>query len=176
MNRAEGSTPEYLDVVNKEDIVVNRQTRQKCVEQGLLHRAVVVFLKNHLGDTYLQKRSRQVLFYPGYWCASATGHVSSGESYLEAAKREVREELGIECHLSELGRFTSPKWKIGRLVEWEHITVFEGVADNPKIVLSDETEEGRFLTPSEFKRLVEKQPGMFTPDTLLALKYYPVGH
>lgn len=170
------STPEYLDVVNEEDIVVDRQTRQKCIEQGLLHRAVVIFLKNHQGETYLQKRAGRVLFYPGYWCASATGHVSSGESYLEAARREVREELGIECLLRELGKFTSPKWKMRGLVEWEKITVFEGVVDNPKIVLSDETEEGRFLTPSEFKRLVEKQPTIFTPDTLLALKYYHVGH
>ena len=87
----------------------------------------------------------------------------------------MREELGIECQLSELGRFTSPKWKMGRLVEWENITVFEGVIDNPKIVLSNETDEGRFLSPSEFKSLVERQPGIFTPDTLLALKYYPVG-
>jgi isopentenyldiphosphate isomerase len=86
----------------------------------------------------------------------------------------VREELGIECQLSELGKFTSPKWKMGRLVEWEHITVFAGVADNPKIALSGETEEGRFLPPSEFKSLVERQPGIFTPDTLLALKYCPI--
>ena len=168
--------PEYLDVVDENDIVVDRQTRQKCVEHGLLHRAVVVFLKNDLGETYLQKRSSSVMFYPRFWCASATGHVSSGESYLEAARREMREELGIECQLSELGKFTSPKWKMGRLVEWENITVFEGVIDNPMIVLSNETEEGRFLSPSEFKRLVETQPGIFTPDTLLALKYYPIGH
>ena len=147
-----GSIPEYLDVVNEEDIVVDRQTRQKCIEQGLLHRAVVVFLKNGRGETYLQKRSRHVMFYPGYWCASATGHVSSGEGYFEAARREVKEELGIEFRLSEIGKFTSPKWRIGKLVEWENITVFEGFADNPKIVLSDETEDGRFLTPSEFKK------------------------
>ena len=168
------STPEYLDVVNEDDIVVDKETRQKCIEQGLLHRAVVVFLKNKRGETYLQKRSGRVLFYPGYWCASATGHVSSGENYLEAARREVREELGIECQLSELGKFMTPKWKMGRLVEWEHIMIFEGIADNPKIVLSDETEEGRFLPPREFKNLVERQPGIFTPDTLLALKYYPI--
>lgn len=169
-----GSTPEYLDVVNEDDIVVDKQTRQKCIEQGLLHRAVVVFLRNNRGETYLQKRSSSVLFYPGYWCASAGGHVSSGESYLEAAGRETREELGIECHLTELGKFTSPKWRIGRLVEWEHIMVFEGVADDRKIALSDETEEGRFVSPSEFKSLVQKQSGIFTPDTLLALKYYSV--
>ena len=168
-------TPEYLDVVDEDDIVVDKQIRQKCIEQGLLHRAVVVFLKNGRGETYLQKRSGRVLFYPGYWCASATGHVSSGESYLEAARREVREEMGIECPLTQLGKFKSPKWKMGRLVEWEYITVFEGFADNPKMVLSDETEEGRFLPPDEFKSLVKTRPGIFTPDTLLALKYYPIG-
>ena len=159
-----GPTPEYLDVVSEDDVVVDRQSRQQCIDNGLLHRAVVVFLKNNPRETYLQKRSSSVLFYPGCWCASAGGHVSSGERYLEAARRELREELGIECQLSGLGKFMSPKWKMGSRTEWEYITVFEGIAGDSRITLSNETEEGRFVSPSEFKRLVDTQPGMFTPD------------
>lgn len=85
----------------------------------------------------------------------------------------MREELGIECRLEEVGKFLSPKWKMGSMVEWEFITVFKGIAGDSRITLSDETEEGRFVSPGEFRNLVKTRPGMFTPDTLLALKYYP---
>jgi isopentenyldiphosphate isomerase len=39
--------------------------------------------------------------------------------------------------------------------------------------LSEETEEGKFVSQEEFKQLVESKPEIFTPDTLLAPEYYP---
>jgi len=66
----------------------------------------------------------------------------------------------------------TPKWKFGNKTEWEFITVFEG-SSSLEITLSDETEEGKFVSQKEFRRLVESQPETFTPDTLLALEFYP---
>jgi isopentenyldiphosphate isomerase len=175
--RADGrAMPEYFDVVDENDVVVDRQPSHECVKRGLLHRAILVFLINTQGEVYLQKRARDVLFYPGCWSASVTGHVSSGETYLEAAKRETKEELGIDCELKELGKFLTPKWKIKELTEWEFITVFEGSRMDPsrQITLSDETEEGRFLSPKDFRKWVIAEPETFTPDTFLALKYLGV--
>ena len=34
--------------------------------------------------------------FPGAYNSSAAGHVQHGESYLDAANREILEELGIE--------------------------------------------------------------------------------
>jgi len=65
----------------------------------------------------------------------------------------------------------TPKWKIDDKREWEFITVFEGHSTS-EIALSDEAEEGRYISQREFERLVESKPEIFTPDTLLALKYY----
>ncbi len=165
--------PEYFDVVDENDVVVDRQPGRECVNRGLLHRAILVFLINDRGDVYLQKRARDVLFCPGHWSASVTGHVSSGETYLEAAKREVKEELGIDCELRELGKLFTPRWKMGEMTEWEFITVFEGspMDASGRITLSHETDEGRFLSPSDFRNWVSAEPATFTPDTLLALKY-----
>jgi isopentenyl-diphosphate delta-isomerase len=128
--------------------------------------AILVFLINDRGEVYLQKRARDVLFYPGHRSASVTGHVSSEETYLEAAKREVKEELGIDCELRPLGKFLTPKWKIRDMMEWEFITVFEGSAINTssRITLSHETDEGRFLSPNDFRNWVFAEPGKFTPD------------
>ena len=46
-------------------------------------------------DILLQRRSDQVKNWPGYWDISAAGHVSLGETPLDAALREAQEEIGI---------------------------------------------------------------------------------
>jgi len=162
---------EYFDVVDEQDAVTGSGPSTECVHKGLLHRAVLVFLTNPQGQVYLQKRANHLLFYPGHWSASVTGHVSSGETYLQAAKREVKEELGVDGELKELGKLMTPKWKVGDGTEWEFITVFEGSISS-EIRLSGETEEGKFVSLKEFKRLVESSPEIFTPDTLLAMRYF----
>ncbi len=167
-----GVLPEYFDVVDDNDSVIRKELGLECVNLGLLHRAILVFLLNSKGEVYLQKRAEDALFYPGYWSASCTGHVSSGETYDLAARREVKEELGIDCNLERLGKFKSPRWKIGDKVEWEFITIFETTVSNSRITLSDETQEGKFVPLKEFKRMLVEQPEKLTPDTILAAQQY----
>jgi isopentenyl-diphosphate Delta-isomerase len=162
---------EYLDVVNEQDEVVDSLPRTECIERGLLHRAVVVFLFNSRGELYLQKRADNVVFYPGFWTASVTGHVSAGETYLEAAIRETKEELGLSVGVVELGKFLSPKWECSDGVDWEIITVFETLVREPKITLSDESQDGKFISVDEFRKLAAHMPPVLTPDTLLGVKY-----
>jgi isopentenyl-diphosphate Delta-isomerase len=163
---------EFLDVVDRNDRVIDRKPRPECIDKGLLHRAVTVFIGNDKGEVFLQKRAGTLRFYPGRWTASCTGHVSAGETYLMGAERELKEELGIKCELKELGKFITPKWKIENGTEWEFITVYEGTW-SAEITLSNESEDGRFVSSAEFRRLVETSPETFTPDLRLALNYYP---
>lgn len=163
---------EYSDVVDENDHVLDARPRSDCVRLGLLHGAVVVFLFNARNELYLQRRSKHVSTYPGRWTVSCTGHVSSGETYIEAAKREVREELGINSELVEVVKFISPRWKYGKITEWEYVTVLESKVLEPSMVLSEETEEGKFVPFEELKKMIEKTPEIFTPDTLPALQHY----
>ena len=164
--------PEYFDVVDEEDKVVGRETGLECVNRGLLHRAILVFLLSPSDEIYLQKRAENLLLYPGFWSASCTGHVSSGETYLDAARREMKEELGLECNLQTLTKFMSPKWKIGARTEWEFIMVFETIVADRDIKLSNETQEGKFVSLTEFERMLATEPERFTPDTILAAQRY----
>lgn len=164
---------EYLDVVNENDEVVGSLPRGDCIARGLLHRAVVVFIFSAGGELYIQRRADDVAFYPGCWSASVTGHVSSGESYHRAAVREAKEELGLDIEPVEVGKFVSPKWKCADGVDWEVIAVLESELDGaePKITLSDESQDGRFVSVGEFRRLESSDPPVLTPDTLLGAVY-----
>ncbi|MBI4143801.1 NUDIX domain-containing protein [Candidatus Woesearchaeota archaeon] len=95
---------EWVDVVNKRDRRTGKLSRTECHEQGLLHRQVhVVVVKNSC--FLVVKRSKSKDVYPGFFEIGISGHVQTGESYSEAARRELREELGIRSgKLRRLGK------------------------------------------------------------------------
>ncbi len=59
-------------------------------KNGTLHRIAVVYVENQKGDILVQHRS------DGFLDHSSAGHVDVGESYEEAAYRELTEELDIK--------------------------------------------------------------------------------
>jgi len=163
---------EHLDVVDGRDRVVGRRSVADCIRNGLLHRGVVIFLRNKRGDVYLQKRSAIMVWYPGRWSASCTGHVSSGESYLEGALRELKEELGTACELREIGKVQTPKWPCEGGTEWEFDAVFEGQPEEVRFTLNQEVESGKWVSYAQAKRMIEGSPDVFTPDSVLAFREY----
>ena len=86
---------EYFDVVDENDVVIDRQLRSEVHRLGLRHRAVHILVFNERGELFLQQRSLSKDTCPGLWDSSSSGHVDSGESYAAAAVRELGEELGL---------------------------------------------------------------------------------
>jgi len=88
---------EIFDVVNDRNEVIGQETRSVVHARGLKHRAVHVLVFRKNGDLFIQKRSMAKDADPGRWDTSAAGHLDAGEGYMEAARREVKEELGVDC-------------------------------------------------------------------------------
>ena len=95
---------ELLPVVNQNDQEIGLEYRMRIHELGLMYRTVHVLVFDRKGRVYLQKRSLEKDTYPGFWTSSASGHVEQGESYLQAAYRELREELNLVEPCIKLGR------------------------------------------------------------------------
>jgi len=91
-----GMADELLDVVNDEDLVTRQAMRSVVHRQGLWHRGVHVFLFNEQGEMLIQKRSADRASSPSLLDCSVSEHVKAGESYLEAAMRGLKEEMGVE--------------------------------------------------------------------------------
>ncbi|MBI3576520.1 NUDIX domain-containing protein [Candidatus Gottesmanbacteria bacterium] len=88
---------ELFIVVDKKDNIIGFRTRYECHHnKSLIHRAVGVVVFDNKGRILLQKRSLTKDLQPGYWGISAAGHVSKGETYEQAVKRELMEELGVD--------------------------------------------------------------------------------
>lgn len=68
--------------------------------------ASYVFLLDPQGRVLLQMRSGTG-FMDDHWAAAAAGHVDAGESAIEAAVREAREELGVDIDPADLVALTA---------------------------------------------------------------------
>jgi 16S rRNA (adenine1518-N6/adenine1519-N6)-dimethyltransferase len=111
---------EIFDVVDEHDQVVHQSTRAEIHAQGLLHRAVHIFVFNKRKDLLLQLRSMLKDKHPGVWDSSAAGHLDTNEDYATCAVRELHEELGISKEtIIEVGKL-SPSPATG----WEFITLY----------------------------------------------------
>lgn len=79
---------ELFDVVDENDNIIGRATREECHSNPkLMHRASIILIFNSKGELLLQKRSMNKDTNPGKWANSVAGHVDPGESYEETAKR-----------------------------------------------------------------------------------------
>jgi len=86
---------ELLVVVDREDRELGLRTRADChADPRLLHRSVYVTVETAQGRLF-QRRGRKKDSSPGAWDLACAGHVGAGESYLDAARRELSEELGL---------------------------------------------------------------------------------
>lgn len=68
---------------------------------GGYHRAVHIFVESFGGLFILQKKDADTE-NSGKWNSAAFGHVKYGESYREAAVRELEEKIGLEVDEKEL--------------------------------------------------------------------------
>ncbi len=89
---------ELLQVVDENDQPLAARPRGEVHRERLLHRAVQVGVFNGNGRIWLQHRNLTKDTWPGAWDLAATGHVQAGESYADAARRELAEELNIDAH------------------------------------------------------------------------------
>lgn len=66
---------------------------------------IAIIIVQCLEELYVHQRSNSKKTYPGLYGLSAGGKVNDGESPMMAAKRELKEELGIEKNVQRLFDF-----------------------------------------------------------------------
>ncbi len=146
-------TDELLDIVNDKDIVTDQQMRSTVHQLGLQHRGVHVFLFTRDGKMLVQKRSADRAASPSALDCSVSEHVKAGESYLDAAMRGMKEEMGVDgIEIKELVKF---RMNYGTN-DNEISTLYEGTVD-PAAVKFDpiEIEEINYSSINELQEMIE---------------------
>jgi len=94
----QAKTEEILDLVDENDGVIGSKLRSEIYAEGLNNfRVVNAFVVNSEGKIWIPRRAANKRLFPLSLDMSMGGHVESGESYEEAFKRELEEELGLNA-------------------------------------------------------------------------------
>ena len=154
----ESPVMEELDAVGRdEDLVVLVDTRDVEIgvapklaahRDGRLHRAVSVVLFDDRGRVLLQRRAAGKYHSGGLWSNSCCGHPRPGESIIDAARRRLRVELGIEApQLMRVSDFVYFAELDRGLVEHELDHVVIGLWTGPIRAALSEVSETRWVEP-----------------------------
>ena len=158
---------EQFAVVDENDELRGHAARAEVHGNNLRHRAVHILIFNHFGDLYLQQRSRWKDRHPMKWDSSAAGHVTAGENYDETARRELKEELGIDVPLERIFRLTASS-----RTDNEFIWGYRGVVSGDLAPNKCEIERGVFFTPAVIDGWTSARPDDFASAFLECWKAY----
>lgn len=158
---------EWFDVVDEDDQVIGRERRADVHRRKLRHRAIHVFVRRQDGALLIHQRTDSKEEFPGVWTSSASGHVSSGESYSEAADRELSEELGFSAPLRPCHRFQAcPDTSM------EFTELFECRWDGDIAPDPEEIQAVEWVQPQALAEQTAEQPQQFSPAFLLLFDWY----
>ena len=158
---------ELFDVVNEDDEVVAQAPRPEVHARRLLHRAVQIFLLDSNGRLLLQKRSAIKDEFPLCYTSSASGHVDAGETYDEAAHRELAEELGLTGQLEFLNKFPACAETAN-----EHTVLYRIFSDDEPIADPVEIESVEYKSLIQISEMMAENIEEFSPPFRVVFDWY----
>jgi len=152
---------EKVILVNKKDKEIGIEEKMKAHKEGKLHRSFSIFIFNSKGELLIQQRAKSKYHSPLLWSNTCCSHPRPNEKLIQAAKRRLKEEMGIECDLKEIFSFIY-RAKSGKWIEHEFDHVFLGKFDgNPK-PNKKEVEGFKWINLQALKREMKKHPRKYT--------------
>ncbi len=141
---------EIFEIFDEHDCLTGTAKRSECHgNPRLIHRTVHVVVYHPDGRILLQRRSMNKDIQPGKWDTAVGGHVMPGETYEDAAVREMAEELGVPEALPLKFLFD---FKIRNEVESENARIFSTVYAGPFNFQKDEIDEIAFWDVQELNK------------------------
>ena len=92
----DNSPDEMVEEIDITGNVLRLVPRRKMRAEQLCHRSVFIAVMSEKGDLLVHKRAETKDIWPGWWDVAVGGVVGPGETWADAAVRELHEELGIE--------------------------------------------------------------------------------
>ena len=157
---------ELVDVVDDDDRVVEQRSRAEIRRHNLRHRSVYILVLSRTGDLFVHRRTTTKDVYPGYHDVAVGGVVGAGETYADAAARELREELGVAAGVLE------PLFPIRYRDATTVVNgmVFRCVHDGPFVLQASEIVSGEFVPVALLEDRIGRE--RFCPDGLAVLARY----
>jgi len=123
----------------------------KWIKHKYVFISVPVIIKNSKGEILLGKRDKKSGFYPNTWGLPG-GMIEYNEKIEDAAKREIKEELGVDVKIINQGKTCECFPKKECYIHTIDIPLYAKIIKGKPKPL-DETQETKWFKPSEIKKM-----------------------
>lgn len=153
-------------IVNDNDEIIGEMKKEEAHQKGILHRIVVVYVVNKKGEILVQNRT------DGYIDHSSAGHVEPGETYEQAARRELNEELSIkDVPLKLIGKAKTLNEKYPGKISSHIFNIYVCNAE-PGVLQEDEVKSVYWTNPQTILEEMKKDSTKFCAGFVESLKVY----
>lgn len=159
---------ELVVLVDDHDTVIGT-TEKNTVHTATtpLHRGFSLFLFNSKKELLLTRRARNKKTFPGVWTNTVCGHPGPGERVVDAAKRRLKDELGISLKRSHLFRLVAPyRYRFADangMVENEICPILMAYADVDPRPNTDEIDAWKWIAWKTFLEDIKKNAHLYSP-------------
>jgi isopentenyl-diphosphate delta-isomerase len=150
-------------LVDEDDQVRGTADKLRAHTEGWLHRALSVFVFDEQGRLLLQRRAPEKYHSGGLWSNTCCSHPHPDEAPITAARRRLREEMGLSCPVTPALHFTYRASVGDGLTEHEYDHVFVGVVDEVAVRPNpDEVVDWAWMSASAVRADVAATPARYT--------------
>ena len=163
---------EKVILVDENDNQVGVMPKLEAHQKGLLHRAFSVFIFNSKYELLLQKRASSKYHSGGLWTNTCCSHPREGEEILDAAKRRLIEEMGIDTSLRKVHDFIYKAELDNDLTEHEFDHVFYGIYNEDPIINKDEADDFKWIDMDSLNEDIKTNGDNYTIWFKIAFEYF----
>lgn len=149
-------------LVDENDNPIGTMPKMEAHEKAMLHRAFSVFILNANDEVLLQQRANDKYHSAGLWTNTCCSHPHPGEDTLGAARRRLKEEMGMEADLQFVFKFMYKAPFDNLLTEHEIDHVFIGKTDELPVINPEEVASYKYMKPEDIKLDMEQNPQSYT--------------
>jgi 8-oxo-dGTP pyrophosphatase MutT (NUDIX family) len=158
---------ELVDVIDAAGNTIAVVTRREMRAKRLPHRCTYVLVFNSRGELFIHLRTATKDVYPSHWDVCIGGVLAAGESFEQGARREIKEELGID-----VGADVEPLFPVHYADDatFAHGMAYRLLHEGPFQLQAEEIVRGEFLPVAEVRERIGREP--FCPDGVMVLERF----
>ncbi|MTI38678.1 isopentenyl-diphosphate Delta-isomerase [Fulvivirga lutimaris] len=149
-------------LVNSKDEELGILDKMEAHFEGVLHRAFSVLVYNSKGEMLIQKRAADKYHSGGLWTNACCSHQHPGESSEVAAKRRLKEEIGLEANPEFLYKFIYKAELDNNLTEFEYDHVLTCITDDKPVLNPAEVEDFQYVDIKSLMLDIQQNPTNYT--------------
>jgi isopentenyl-diphosphate delta-isomerase len=159
-------------LVDKNNKKIGVEEKIKAHKESKLHRAFSIFIFNSNGELLIQQRAKTKYHSGGLWSNTVCSHPKPNETYLQAAHRRLKEEMGFDCKLKKLFCFIYNAGFQNGLIENEYDCVFIGKFNRKPKPNPEEVMNYKWIFIKELKQDIVRHPNKYSVWLKIALNKF----